>query len=72
MDLPFRYVNRGQEVVESSEAGATHMWSWCRDAGTTTRPAPTPDARRRENTGAMTSALLDVLAATPSCPGTRS
>jgi hypothetical protein len=65
MDLPYRYVTRKSEVVESSESGChphVVMVSGCRDDQTS---ADAYDARRRENTGAMTSALLDVLATTP-------
>lgn len=66
MDLPYRYVSQSSEVVESTEK-ACHpnvvMVSGCRDDQTS---ADAYDSARREDTGAMTSALLDVITADPS------
>lgn len=62
MDLPYRYVSKTTEVVESTDK-ASHphvvMISGCRDDQTS---ADAYDSVRREETGAMTSSLLDVLA----------
>jgi hypothetical protein len=65
MDLPFRYVSRTSEVVEATDK-ACHphvvMVSGCRDDQTS---ADAYDTARNEDTGAMTSSFLDVLAKNP-------
>jgi hypothetical protein len=65
MDLPFRYLSSERVVVESTEK-ASHphviMVSGCMDQQTS---ADSYDSSRREMTGAMTSAFLDVLTVKP-------